>query len=137
MERLSAVVLLLFFVFAKPVHHVILFFLSARFSLPVALPQKEHRNHLFKKSVFWKSLYSLILIVPASLLLSWGRCLLLRHDLRPSLLSINFLDFLIVHPGSHCERLTTHKTNPNPTITICSLPRKEKEANRLFLDGDL
>ena len=49
MKRLSAVVLLLFFVFAKPVHHVILFFLSARFSLPVALPQKEHRSHLFEE----------------------------------------------------------------------------------------
>lgn len=90
-----------------------------------------------KNSVFWKSLSSCILLVPALLLLSWGRCLLLRHDLRPSLLSIQFLDFLIVLPGSHCERLTTHKTNPNTTITICSLPRKEKEANRLFLNGDL
>ncbi len=97
-------------------------------NLPQTPSHKTHRSHMFEECSVQKSLSSLILFVPASLFLSWGICFLLRVYLQPSLLCI--IPVLLHHlcPGSYRTTLTTHGTNPDHTITICSLPGNKKES---------
>lgn len=123
-------VLLFFFFFCKTNPSCLSVFTLSLAQFASHLPQtpshKSHRSHMFEECSVQKSLSSLILFVPASLFLSWGICFLSR--VQPSLLCIipAFLHRLC--PGSYRKRLTTHGTNPDHTITICSLPRNKKES---------
>lgn len=96
--------------------------------LPQTPSHKTHRSHMFEEYSVQRSLSSLILFVPASLFLSWEICFLLGVYLQPSLLCIILVFLHRLCPGSYCKRLTAHGTNPDHTITICSLPRNKKES---------